>query len=69
MAVSSVTKNFVISGQRQAEMFVDAIEASVNENRGNMTARKFYILATVTGRYKPPVTQKEEKRKEGKKKE
>ncbi len=28
MATSSITKNFVISGQKQVEMFVDAIEAS-----------------------------------------
>ena len=30
MATSSITKNFVISGQRQVEMFADAIEASAN---------------------------------------
>ena len=30
MATSSITKNFVISGQKQVEMFVDAIEASAN---------------------------------------
>ncbi|MCM1048937.1 MAG: hypothetical protein NC433_10990 [Clostridiales bacterium] len=28
MATSSITKNFVISGQRQVEMFVNAIEES-----------------------------------------
>ena len=28
MATSSITKNFIISGQKQVEMFVDAIEAS-----------------------------------------
>ena len=28
MATSSITKNFVISGQKQVEMFVDAIESS-----------------------------------------
>ncbi len=27
MATSSITKNFVISGQKQVEMFADAIEA------------------------------------------
>ena len=27
MATSSITKNFIISGQKQVEMFVDAIEA------------------------------------------
>lgn len=30
MATSSVTKNFVISGKEQVEMFADAIEASAN---------------------------------------
>ena len=30
MATSSITKNFVISGQKQVEMFADAIEASGN---------------------------------------
>ena len=30
MATSSITKNFIISGQRQVEMFVDAIERSAN---------------------------------------
>lgn len=28
MATSSITKNFIISGQKQVEVFVDAIEAS-----------------------------------------
>ncbi len=30
MATSSITKNFVISGKRQVELFADAIEASAN---------------------------------------
>ena len=30
MATSSITKNFIISGQKQVEMFVDAIEKSAN---------------------------------------
>ena len=30
MATSSITKNFIISGQKQVEMFVDAIENSAN---------------------------------------
>ena len=30
MATSSITKNFFISGQKQVEMFVDAIESSAN---------------------------------------
>ena len=28
MATSSITKNFIIDGQKQVEMFADAIEAS-----------------------------------------
>ena len=31
MATSSITKNFVISGQKQVEMFAAAIEASAND--------------------------------------
>ena len=31
MATSSITKNFIISGQDQVEMFVDALEASAND--------------------------------------
>ena len=30
MATSSITKNFVVSGKKQVEMFADAIEASAN---------------------------------------
>lgn len=30
MPTSSITKNFVISGQKQVEMFVDAIESSAS---------------------------------------
>lgn len=52
MAASSITKNFVISGQRQVEMFVDAIESSANnrpvrlpvavrEIKGEAELRKF----------------------------
>ncbi len=32
MAASSITKNFVVSGQRQAEKFADAIEESYQES-------------------------------------
>lgn len=32
MATSSITKNFVVSGERQAEKFADAIEASANSS-------------------------------------
>ena len=31
MVTSSITKNFVISGRKQVEMFADAIEASAND--------------------------------------
>lgn len=31
MATSSITANFVISGQKQAEIFADAIEASAKD--------------------------------------
>ena len=31
MATSSITKNFIISGQKQVEMFADAMEASAND--------------------------------------
>lgn len=31
MAALSITKNFVISGERQVEMFANAIEASAND--------------------------------------
>lgn len=31
MATSSITKNFVISGKKQVEMFADAIEESAND--------------------------------------
>ena len=30
MATSSITKNFIISGQKQVEMFAEAIEESFN---------------------------------------
>lgn len=52
MATSSITKNFVVSGDRQAEIFANAIEAfansetppirvSVTELRGADEIRKF----------------------------
>lgn len=42
MATSSITKNFVISGKEQVEMFADAIEASANDrpNRTLVAARQ-----------------------------
>ena len=55
MATSSITKNFVISGQKQVEMFVDAIESSANNRpvrtpvparqiKGEAELRKFSSL-------------------------
>ena len=35
MATSSITKNFVISGNKQVKMFIDAIESSSNESKEN----------------------------------
>ncbi len=32
MAASSITKNFVVSGQKQVEMFANAIEESYQES-------------------------------------
>ena len=32
MATSSITKNFIVSGKKQVEKFVDAIEASYQES-------------------------------------
>ncbi|WP_455720670.1 hypothetical protein [Agathobacter sp.] len=32
MATSSITKNFVVSGQKQAEIFANAIEESYQES-------------------------------------
>ena len=42
MATSSITKNFVISGREQVEMFADAIDASANArpNRISVAARQ-----------------------------
>ena len=31
MATSSISRNFIISGKEQVEMFADAIEASAND--------------------------------------
>ncbi len=39
MATSSITKNFIISGQEQVEMFVDALEASANDKTPRVHVR------------------------------
>lgn len=42
MATSSISKNFVIAGQEQVEMFVNAVEASANDRpvRTQVSARR-----------------------------
>ena len=42
MATSSITKNFVISGQKQVEMFADAIEASANDRTPRVPINESY---------------------------
>lgn len=37
MATSSITRNFVITGQKQAQMFVDAIEYSASNRPVQIT--------------------------------
>ena len=43
MATSSITKNFVISGKRQVEMFADAIEASANDQTPRVPINVTYL--------------------------
>lgn len=43
MATSSITKNFVISGKRQVEMFADAIEASANNRSPRIAINAIYL--------------------------
>ncbi|MCM1183223.1 MAG: hypothetical protein NC337_07605 [Roseburia sp.] len=45
MATSSITKNFVISGRRQVEMFADAIEASANDNTPPVQVSATFLTA------------------------
>ena len=35
MPTSSITKNFVISGNKKVKMFIDAIDSSSNESKEN----------------------------------
>ena len=39
MATSSITKNFVVSGEKQVEMFANAIEESYQESLTRKQAR------------------------------
>ena len=43
MATSSITKNFVISGKRQVEMFADAIEAAANDKTPRVPINVTYL--------------------------
>ncbi len=45
MATSSITKNFVISGKEQVEMFVNAIEESAKNRpvRNHVASRMFKV--------------------------
>ena len=43
MATSSITKNFVISGKRQVEIFADAIEASANDKTPRVPINVTYL--------------------------
>ncbi len=46
MATSSITKNFIISDQKQVEMFVDAIEASANDRTPRVPINVTYLQGT-----------------------
>lgn len=46
MATSSITKNFIISGQKQVEMFADAIEASANDRTPRVAVNVTYLQDT-----------------------
>ena len=43
MAASSITKNFIISGQKQVEMFADAIEASADDRTPRVPINVTYL--------------------------
>ena len=43
MATSSITKNFVISGKRQVEMFADALEASADDKTPRIPINVTYL--------------------------
>ena len=43
MAASSITKNFVISGKRQVEMFADALEASADDKTPRVPINITYL--------------------------
>ncbi|MDE7253113.1 MAG: hypothetical protein K2O32_09245 [Acetatifactor sp.] len=43
MATSSITKNFIISGEKQVEMFADAVEASANDKTPRVPINVTYL--------------------------
>lgn len=43
MAISSITKNFIISGQKQVEKFADAIETSANDRTSCVPINVTYL--------------------------
>lgn len=43
MATSRITKNFILSGKRQVEMFADAIEASANDKTPRVPINVTYL--------------------------
>lgn len=43
MATSSITKNFVISGREQVEMFADAVGASANDQTPRVSVNVTYL--------------------------
>lgn len=64
MATSSITKNFIISDQKQVEMFADAIEASANDRTPRVPINVTYLQGTdnilkfMKRRKKPDATSK-----------
>lgn len=46
MATSSITKNFIISGQKQVEMFANAVEASANDKTPRVSINVTYLEGT-----------------------
>lgn len=43
MATSSITKNFIISGNKQAEKFLEALEASEKDNSPRIDVNLSYL--------------------------
>ena len=43
MAISSITKNFIISGQKQVEKFADTIETSANDRTARVPINVTYL--------------------------